>query len=223
MPEPESIFRVLTKDERANIKQAKLIYSKRIRLYKEGCNLLHNLIMDVCAESNKEKVGSLQDIAMTALGSRIIGTSKVIYELAIRGYQFDVEILVRSLVETSLVLWYIHRSVDNTEKWLSGKIHFSDIKKDLFSSPDEVVKSFYDRQSHFVHSNIGAILSLIENQKEDNVIVCKIEPWGLADEHNFLGNFWALPLMILFDHYKNIIRPETNTRIEKLIAKVKNL
>jgi len=107
----------------------------------------------------------MQDIVMLGLGNRIIGTSKTIYELTMRGYQFDVAILVRSLVETSFVLWYVSKNENNTEKWLSGKIKFRDIKKELIPFPNENLKQFYDRQSDFVHSNVGPILSLLEERK----------------------------------------------------------
>jgi len=53
------------------------------------------------------------------------------------------------------------------------------------------------------------------------MIECRIEPWKLADEGNFLGDFWAFPLLVLSTHYKDVIRPGTDVRIKRLIAKVR--
>lgn len=222
MAKKVSIFKKLTKRERANVKQAKAIYSKRIRLYQEGCDLLNDLINEI-ATNFSDKTADMQDVLIIALCNRIIGTSKVIYELSLRGYQFDNTILVRSLYENSLALWYVQRSTDNTEKWLSGRVKLRTIKRELDVSSSGLLTRFYDSTSDYVHSNFEAILTLIKTQEKTNSVDCLVEPMCLAEEGNFLPNFWAIALQILSEHYKKIIRPETNTKIKKLIAKVKKL
>jgi hypothetical protein len=222
MAKKASIFKKLTKNERANIKQAKSIYSKRIRLYREGCDLLNDVIKEISTNFSNKKA-EMQDVVIIALCNRIIGTSKVIYELSIRGYQFDNMILARSLYENLLVLWYVQRSASNTEKWLSGKVKLRTVKRELDLSSSKLLTGFYDLTSDYVHSNFEAFLTLIKTRKKANVVDCLIEPMCLANERNFLPNFWALVLAALSKHYKNLIQPETNTRIKELIAKVKKI
>lgn len=149
------------------------------------------------------------------------GHQKVIYELSIRGYQYDTAILNRSLFENSIALWYVTKSEDNGKKWLSGKKHYSDIKKELGISSDNVLTAFYGSRSDFVHSNFAAILSLI-NSSGENVLECAVEPeLGLSEKGNFLGNFWAFPLKMLLHHYESSFTPETKDMIEKIIEKAK--
>jgi hypothetical protein len=164
--EEQEIFKKLTKIENANIEHAKSIYSNRIRLYQEGCDLLSNVIKEIASNFSNRKKAEEQDILIIALCNRIIGTSKVVYELSLRGYQFDTMILVRSLYENLLVLRYVQRSVSNTDKWLSGKVRLSDVKKELSLFSDKWLTDFYISISDYVHLNFKAILTLIKTQKK---------------------------------------------------------
>jgi hypothetical protein len=138
-----------------------------------------------------------------------------------RGYQYDVNILVRSLFENSILLWYLARDKRNAEKWISGKIKISEIKKELGLNSKKELTEFYASLSNYVHSNFDAVFMLIDVPSKGSMINCSVEPVGLAESGDFLANFWAFSLAILSEHYSDLIGAEIKTKITKTIEKVK--
>jgi hypothetical protein len=221
--EKPKIFETLTKTENANIDYAKSVYPNRILLYQEGCNLLGDVIKEIASSFTNRKEAEDKDVAVIALCNRILGTSKVVYELSIRGYQFDTMILVRSLYENFLVLNYVQRSASNTQKWLEAKVRLPTIVKELSLSSDKELRDFYFSISDYAHVNFEAIITLMKPQDKNHTINISIEPRGLADKQNFLPNFWANVLEFLSKHYKQLIKTETLTKISKLVKEADSL
>lgn len=222
MPKKESIFEESTKIEKANIKRTKSRFAKKISSYKEGCDLLCELVYRLSEKLNEKEI-EFRDIAIASLCNRIIGTSKVIYELSIRGYNYDVMILNRSLYETSIVLWYITKDNNNAEKWITGEVNLSKMKKELGLFSNQEFEKSYGELSNFVHSNMYGIATLIEPNKEMG-LDCVIEPrFDSVKSGDFLPSHWMLPLAVVSYHYKELIGKDTQTKINKAILEAKKL
>lgn len=223
MPKKSSIFKELTEIEKANIKKAKSRFSEKIRSYREGCNLLCELIHLITEKLNEKKVIELRDIAIASLCNRVVGTSKVIYELSIRGYEYDVMILNRSLYENFIALWYITEDNDNAEKWLFGKVKLGEMKKELNIQSKQDFGKTYGMLSDFVHSNIRGIGTLIDFDKEGS-LSCVIEPrFDSVKSEDFLPSHWALPMVVLRHHYKELIEQSMSTKINKAMLEAEKL
>lgn len=219
-------FKELTKSEKENIQKSKQFYGKEIRLYTKCFSLLSEVLNHLTESINRkdETIGK-KDFTVFAICGRIFNTSKIYLDLLMKGYHYDASILNRSLLENVYLMEYLIRDEGNIDKWLKGELKFSKVKKELGLFSNELFQKAYELFSDYIHSNIGAILSLASisyekrnRSKGERRITFFIEPQFREDEdtkHDFFPSIGITTLCILSRNYGNMLDSKMKSRIKR--------
>ena len=130
-----TFFEDLFTIENENILKTKKRYRKEIRNYTKCFDLLSDLISHICSQSNdKNLTHGARDFVFITFCGRIGLTSKVYLDLAMKGYYYDAEIILRSLYDNLWLLFFLASQDEKTagetaKKWLKRKLDMRAIKK----------------------------------------------------------------------------------------------
>ncbi len=176
--ENHDIFEELSKNENRNASISKINFDKEIRNYKELFNLFNKLVDQIADKSIRREIELQEkDVVIINISNRIIGTSKVYLDLVMKGYSYDSNIILRSLLENTCLMLYFIKDKENIEKWLSGELKLKRVRKELGLFTDKRFSKIYEYLSDYVHSNFVALKSLNEPEYDDGWVArMTIEP-----------------------------------------------
>jgi len=142
-------------------------FGKDFELYKRSFNLLcetkahlHELM-----EEDPRKISTAKK-AILMIVNRIIQLMQSIRVLNLKGYYYDVRVLSRCLLESAGLCAYFALNEEEVDNWVKGnlkiaKIRLIDYISLLFEVKERRGIPFYGKLSEYVHTNVGAIASLV--------------------------------------------------------------
>ena len=140
MPKRKKIFDVLSKEEQKCKKKIEESYAQEIINYKECFESLDNLMWEIAdAKAERKEDFNFSDVTIFAVCCRILGTSKVFIDLQIKGYKYDANIIMRSLLESALLLEWLIKDEKNAIMKL-----FHDAFKEISSINNEMIRTDYE-------------------------------------------------------------------------------
>lgn len=161
------IYKYLSLAEKGNVSKSKAFYGKEIQNYSRCFDLLDDVIEHVCELSIRKKiVYDGKDIAFCTICQRVVLTSKVYLDLAMKGYYYDAEIIVRSLYENLYFMLSLMNKDKKTaeeiaEKWMNRKLDMKKIKESLGIFSNESMRQINAELNDCAHSNFPAIARFI--------------------------------------------------------------
>ena len=232
MPKRKKIFDVLSKEEQKYKKKIEESYAQEIINYKECFESLDNLMWEIAdAKAERKEDFNFSDVTIFAVCCRILGTSKVFIDLQIKGYKYDANIIMRSLLESALLLEWLIKDEKNAGKGLDGHTKFKTIRREL-GNPSVYSSRAYDSFSDYVHSNFKSLIDLFKLNKKENaeegMVKCitefTIEPdveRGIAmDESSLFPSIGISALNSLKKKYAMLLKPEINSKIDDMFKKL---
>lgn len=230
MPKQKGIFAILSKTEKENLKKNNERYAKEIANYCQWFNLLHDLMRNI-AEAKKEL--RLSDVTIFVVCNRIIGTSKAFLDLQMKGYKYDANIIMRSLIESVSLLNFLIKDEKNANKWLDGNLKFKDIRKALGLSSDKEFAQTYASFSDYVHSNFGALASLFEIDGREipdkegmikGITTFIIEPdteKSDPEKYSLFPSAGIRAIWLLQEKYGSLVKPQIKSQIKGMLGTLK--
>ncbi len=162
-------FGEISEAEKENIEKSKALFGDQIRNHIETYELLYSLNEHIGNQSiTREIIFDYRDSVVLMLSSRAIMTLKACFDLDMKGYYYDTEIIQRSLFENLCVIMYVVLCEDkqianeNALKWLKGELKIHTIKKELNAIGNyEQFLEAYRILCGYVHSDFKSISSLM--------------------------------------------------------------
>ena len=218
--------------EKRTIKSTKKHYAKEISIYVECFNLLVQTIDHIAERSVKVKPPlGLTESAILFNAARILSSMRVYIDLVMKGYYFDAHIIRRSLYESVLLIDSFTRDKKYVDKWVDKELKLSQVKKEVGFYGKEILERFYEEMSDYVHSNIPAVLTLVE--LEPPARMHAEELWS-ADVHTRpsfeserISTGSVFPIMgyltlgLLLRFFGNKMKPKTRSKIYEALRRWK--
>lgn len=162
-------FEEISQAEKENTEKSKALFGDQIRNRIETYELLYSINERIGNQSiNRNIVFDYRDSVVLMLSSRSIMTLKACFDLDLKGYYYDTEIIHRSLFENLCVIMYVVLCEDkqlaneNALKWLNGELKIHKVKKELNAIGNyEQFLEAYRILCGYVHSDFKSISSLI--------------------------------------------------------------
>jgi hypothetical protein len=230
----KGIFALLSEHERKYLKEISKRYTQEILDYSECFDLLNDAmrhIADVKLEIKEDF--KLSDVTIFTVCNRIIGTSKTYLDLQLRGYKFDANIIMRSMLENIELLDWLVKDEKNANRWLDGKIEFKVIRKELGLYSNKKFLQAYDGFCDYVHSNFKALTDLFQLSEQREILDEKgtvrrmttliIEPDTEnlnLDEDSLFPSIGYSALNALKEKYLTLLKPEIKSRIDNMFEKI---
>jgi hypothetical protein len=235
MHNQKGIFGLLSEHERKYLKKISKRYTQEILDYSECFDLLHDAMRHITdAKLEKKEDFKLSDVTIFTVCNRIIGTSKVYLDLQLRGYKFDANIIMRSMLENIKLLDWLVEDEKNADRWLDGKTKFRVIEEELGLYSNKEFLQAYGGFCDYVHSNFKALTDLFKLSEKREILdekgtvrrmtILIIEPdvENLnLDEGSLFPNIGHSALDALKKKYLTLLKPEIKSRIDNMFEKTK--
>jgi len=209
------------KAEKKNIELTKKHYNKEISMYIDCFNLLAQTLYHIIKESYKQRdILRRAEVAILINSTRVLFSIKTYIDLMMKGYYFDAHIIFRSLYENILLIECFTRDEKYATKWLNEELKFSKVKKELGLYSNEALTRFYEDLCGYVHANAPALTSLIKISKEKDEISIPVLPSFRPEQCPEIDFFPAIGyrvLLLLLNLFRNVMKPEVTSQIEKAL------
>lgn len=226
-------------EEKQNLRRASMQSRIVLKTYNRSLRLLLEILKFL--GHNCSAKFSPDEAADFVIMFRIMGTIQSIRNLTVQGYCYEAQILKRSYWEALGLVSYLSLNKNEATNWFRSKrlgvssirlLEFIPKILSLNEGPDKL-NAIYGHQCNYVHSNIGAISSLVSNpsviqetnQKrnslEENPMLFQI-PSNLHElEIEDLPTYPMLALSIasVFRHWLPKERIEDIRRLDKTYSK----
>jgi hypothetical protein len=221
-------FAELSEREKENEQKSREYYAEEIQDYVQCFDLLDEVMREIANELRNGKMGKIdsKEILVFAICRRIMGTSKVFFDLVVKGYRYDAFILLRTMCENVQLLVWLMRDEKNIDEWRfhQGQRLTCQIRKELGLN-SEGIRGSFRFLNDYVHSNIKALGNFVKtiNGEHGKQIHISSEPQFRRDQdtkillYPIVGK-WILG--VLAKNYTKLLRPETIIRIASVLEKL---
>ena len=213
-------YQSLLEKEKENISLSKKHYAKELGLFTECFNLLTDTFLQM-PDILEKPITNVQTCILLNC-ARILGSMRAYIDLLMRGYYFDANIIRRSLFENVFLIQCFIKDEKYVNKWVKQELKFSKVKEEMSFPYHEPFASYYMRMCDFVHSNIPAILTLADIQREKPEIDLSFTPKIKLDSETALRFFpiiGYMTLSLLLNAFGSMMNPKIKNQIGKSLKK----
>lgn len=162
-------FEEVSQAEKQNVEKSMIFFGDHIRNYIQCYNLLYDLNEHIGHQSKtKHIIYDYKDSVVLMISTRMVLSARACFDLAMKGYYYDSEIIHRSLVENMCVLHLLvccedtEKANENAKKWLNGELKLHNVRKELNLLSDKEFSRGYGKLSGYVHSDFKTLKTLIK-------------------------------------------------------------
>jgi hypothetical protein len=213
----------VTKETLRHFKRMFELYERSFNLLLETVSCLFDLTKTKLPDSTAKEV-------ILLIIPRIIHSIESIRNLTLKGYYYDVAVLQRSLAESMGLIAYFALNEKEAEKWIEGKdikipkIELFDFVIKLFGAKDFSAKSDYGRLCEYVHTNVRAIVSMLDLNQPAPEIGLLITPQFDKEKVVVIASYPTIMLIIIqkiFNELPEKRREKINKFCRRYSAEIK--
>jgi hypothetical protein len=178
-------------------------FKRMFELYERSFNLLLETVSYLFDLTKTELPDSTAKEAILLIIPRIIHSLESIRNLTLKGYYYDVAVLQRSLAESMGLCAYFALNEKEAERWIKGedikipKIELFDFVIKLFGAKDFSAKSAYGDLCGYVHTNVRAIVSMLDFNQPAPEIGLLITPEFNKEKVAVIASYPTVMLIII--------------------------